>query len=150
MASRRDLAVDDFREYEGAAGDHRVVELAVGDLRAVKCAAASFMQAKALPETLMLSNVLLATLVQSTVRSRAGPLCCPHCLPLGGLTDDRDEGVVDVSESGVADLLADERAACEVHRSGLVKGPPEWPREVHRSGLEKGSKVHTKLPAIFV
>ena len=84
VASRRDLAVDDFREYEGAAGDHRVVELAVGDLRAVKCAAASFMQAKALPETLMLSNVLLATLVQSTVRSRAGPLCCPHCLPLGG------------------------------------------------------------------
>ena len=35
----RDLAVDDYREDEGAAGDLCVVERAVGDLRAIKCAA---------------------------------------------------------------------------------------------------------------
>ena len=56
----------------------------------------------------MLLTVLLATLVQTTVRSRAGP-CVAHTACPGGLTDDRDEGVVDVSENGVADLLADER-----------------------------------------
>jgi hypothetical protein len=84
----------------------------------------------AAPGTLAQSNVLPATLVQSKVlqllgvRSRAGPCCRPHCLPLGGeiswstsfrrvapggATDDRDEGVVDASECGVDDLLADER-----------------------------------------
>ena len=56
----------------------------------------------------MLLTVLLATLVQTTVRYRAGP-CVAHTACPGGLTDDHDEGVVDVSESGVADLLADER-----------------------------------------
>ncbi len=48
----------------------------------------------------MLLDVLLATLVQTTVRSRAGPCVAHTACP---------EGVVDVSESGVADLLADER-----------------------------------------
>ena len=65
---------------------------------------ATFAQANVLPETLMQWDVVPATLVESTVLQ-----------PLGGesrgrrprhrVNDDRDEGVVDVRESGVAVLL---------------------------------------------
>ena len=65
---------------------------------------ATFAQANVLPEPLMQSDVVPATLVESTVLQ-----------PLGGesrgrrprrrVNDDRDEGVVDVRESGVAVLL---------------------------------------------
>ena len=73
----------------------------------------------------MLLNVLLATLVQTTVRSRAGP-CVAHTACPGGLTDDRDEGVVDVSK--VVSPIFLQTNVC-------MRGPPEWPPAVHPSGL---------------
>ena len=83
---------------------------------------ATFAQANVLPETLMQSDVVPATLVDSTVLQPlggevSGGTLLPPALPAPGggesrgrrprrrVNDDRDEGVVDVRESGVAVLL---------------------------------------------
>ena len=83
---------------------------------------ATFAQANVLPEPLMQSDVVPATLVESTVLQPLGgevsdgtSLSPALPAPGGGesrgrrprrrVNDDRDEGVVDVRESGVAVLL---------------------------------------------
>ncbi len=73
-------------------------QVCCGDLRA----------GEVLPDTLDAVDRAAGDLGADDRADRAGP-CVAHTACPGGLTDDRDEGVVDVSESGIADLLADER-----------------------------------------